>query len=569
MIESLHIKNYLIIKEAEINFSPKLNILTGETGAGKSIILDALSLILGERADYSLIKKDDDKLIVEGQFNLINNKKTEELLKALFPGEENYTHVILRRELLKRGVSRSFINDTPVNLSDLKKFGDIIIDIHSQSDHQSLLYKETHIEIIDNYINKENLFADYRSEYKVLKNLIENYKNIFSKKDELNEKKEFLNYQLKEINNINLKPDEDTELENELNKLENAEDISLSLNNSLKVLYEDEFNALSAISSSIKELKKICKYDQSFEKITEDLENAYILVKESSESLTSQQGILNFDNNRIEQLRERLASISHLKKKYKITVSELLEKAVQMEKELDFAGNFDYEMEQLLKEINSKKITVFAAAKAISELRVKKAKDMEKSISLVLKEVGLESAEFKVDIKKSERDNEEMLMHKSGKEVYRLGNNGIDEVEFLIKTNKGTDFSPLQSSASGGEISRIMLAIKTVLSEKDNIPVLVFDEIDTGISGRIAQKVGKILKSLAETHQIICITHLPQIAATSDKHFHVSKNNDSKESIASIRSLTNEEKIVEVAKLISGEKVTEASRSSATELINS
>jgi len=570
MIEKLIIRNYLIIKEAEIDFSEKLNILTGETGAGKSIILDALSLILGDRADYSLIKKDQEKLVVEGYINFKKNKHVESLLKNLLPDEDiNSGQVILRRELLKKGVSRSFINDTPVNISDLKKFGDLIVDIHSQSEHQSLLHKETHIVILDNFVNKGEIFSKYAFALKGLKDLIETYKKVFSKRDELKEKKDFLTFQMKEINNLYLKIDEDIKLENELNKLENIEDISLALNASVKGLYEDEFNAMSAISISIKELKKVSAYDKSFEKIIEDLENSYILIKESSESLTSYQSELNFDNHRIDQIRDRLSSINHLKKKYNLSVGELIGKADETEKELNFADNFDHEIDQLLNKINSQKDSVVIIAKSISEIRVKKAKELEKSINSVLKEVGLESAEFEVEIKNNAGNPDEMLSYNSGKENYKLGNSGFNEIEFLIKINKGAEFSPLRISASGGEISRIMLAIKTVLSEKDNVPVLVFDEIDTGISGRIAQKVGKILKILAETHQIICITHLPQIAAMSDKHFHVSKKDENKETIANIRDLTSEEKIVAVAKLISGEKVTEAARNSARELINS
>ncbi len=337
MIEKLIIQHYLIIKEAEIDFSNKLNILTGETGAGKSIILDALSLILGERADYSLIKKDQEKLVVEGHFNFKNNMKVESLLKNLLPDEDAENgHVILRRELLKKGVSRSFINDTPVNISDLKRFGDIIIDIHSQSEHQSILHKETHIEILDNFVNKADLFSKYVTDFKDLKDLIETYRNIFLKRDELKEKKEFLSSQLKEINNLNLKNDEDVSLENELNKLENIEGISLAVNASVKYLDEAEFNALSAISTTIKELKKVSAFDNSFEKIIEDLENSYILIKESTESLTSYQSELNFDNQRIEQIRDRLSSISHLKKKYNLSVGELIVKANETEKHSQF-----------------------------------------------------------------------------------------------------------------------------------------------------------------------------------------------------------------------------------------
>jgi len=514
MIEKLFIKNYLIIKEAEIDFSKGLNILTGETGAGKSIILDALSMLLGERADYSLIKKDEEKLIIEGHFNFIKNKTVNTVLDNIL-GEEvlNTGNIILRRELFKKGVSRNFINDSPVNISDMKKFGDAIVDIHSQNEHQSLLNKDTHIEILDNFIDNENLNIEYKNDFETLKNLINNYKEVSTKKDELSTKRSFLDFQLKEINNINLSKDEDKILEIELKKLENTEDISIALDNSIKSLFENDINVISELSTAIKELKKISEYDKDFEKILEDLESSYILVRESSESLISHNSELNFDNERTEQLRDRLSSISHLKKKFGLTVNELILKGEKLTDELNFADNFDFEIEKLLKKINLQKEEVYKSAKKISDLRHKKSRELEKEINILLKEIGLDSAEFKVEIKNSEGIEDDFYTIKSGKEFYKISNSGYNDIEFFIKTNKGTDFSALNKSASGGEISRIMLAIKTVLSEKDKIPVLIFDEIDAGISGRIAQKVGKLLHNLSETHQIICITHLPQIAA--------------------------------------------------------
>jgi len=569
MIEKLFIKNYLIIKEAEIDFSKGLNILTGETGAGKSIILDALSMLLGERADYSLIKKDEEKLIIEGHFNFIKNKTVNTVLDNIL-GEEvlNTGNIILRRELFKKGVSRNFINDSPVNISDMKKFGDAIVDIHSQNEHQSLLNKDTHIEILDNFIDNENLNIEYKNDFETLKNLINNYKEVSTKKDELSTKRSFLDFQLKEINNINLSPDEDKILEIELKKLENTEDISIALDNSIKSLFENDINVISELSTAIKELKKISEYDKDFEKILEDLESSYILVRESSESLISHNSELNFDNERTEQLRDRLSSISHLKKKFGLTVNELILKGEKLTDELNFADNFDFEIEKLLKKINLQKEEVYKSAKKISDLRHKKSRELEKEINILLKEIGLDSAEFKVEIKNSEGIEDDFYTIKSGKEFYKISNSGYNDIEFFIKTNKGTDFSALNKSASGGEISRIMLAIKTVLSEKDKIPVLIFDEIDAGISGRIAQKVGKLLHNLSETHQIICITHLPQIAAMSDKHFHVSKKEEKETTVAIIKTLTEEEKVAEVAKLISGEKVTESAKKSAKELIN-
>ena len=570
MIESLYIRNYLIIKDAEIFFDKGLNILTGETGAGKSIILDALSLILGERADYSKIKKDEDKLIIEGHFNFKKNERVQNLLKKILPGEEiDCELIILRRELLKKGLSRNFINDNPVNISDMKKFGDIIIDIHSQNEHQSLLNKDTHINILDNYGTGSEIINNYRKDFYKLKELIGSYEELKSKKDELISKKSFLDFELKELNNLNLISGEDSELENELNILENTEEISAGIENALKVLYEEDINSIIFINSAIKELKKISEYDSNLKNIIRDLESSHILIKESSDSLNSYRDKLNYDSVRIEQVRNRLSGINHLKKKYEMSIDELILKSENLQKELLFADNFDYELEKLLKIINEQKTVVYKKGKEISDQRIKNSKALAKNINAVLKEVGLEVSEFKVNINNVPGNESDMTAVKSGKDFIKSVSNGLDEVEFFIKINKGSDFLPLQKSASGGEISRIMLAIKAVMAEKDNIGILVFDEIDAGISGRIAQKTGKVLKSLSVTHQIICITHLPQIAAMSDRHFHVSKKEINNETLAGIKDLTEEEKVTEVAKLISGVKVTAASTKSALELIKS
>lgn len=570
MIERLYIKNYLIIKEAEIELDRGLNILTGETGAGKSIILDALALILGERADYSKIKKDEDRLIVEGHFNFAENKTVQKVINDIFPDEESGNdNIILRRELNKKGSSRNFINDSPVNISDMKKFGDAIIDIHSQNEHQSLLNKETHIGILDNFSLKSEIIGKYLKSFTELKHLVNKYKELEAKKDELITKRNFLDFELKEINNVNVTSGEDTELENELKRLENTEVISESTVNAIKLLYEDDANAGGLIKSAVKELSKIAEYDQELKKIISDLENANILVKESSDFLISYIDKLNFDADRTEKVRNRLSDIVHLKKKYGLTLDELILKAENLQKEFNFADNFDFEIEKLLKEIETLRKEVFKIGNDISYLRKKGAVELAKNINKILNEVGLEGAEFKVNIEKIIGEKDDLLSSGSDKEFVRLSQNGFESVEFQIKINKGSDFTPLQKSASGGEISRIMLAIKTVLSEKDNIGILVFDEIDAGISGRIAQKTGKVLKALAASHQIICITHLPQIAAMSDRHFHVSKKEDKvrNETVASIKTLNEKEKITEVAKLLSGENITEASSKSAIELI--
>lgn len=570
MLEKLCIKNYLIIKEAELDFTKGLNILTGETGAGKTIILDALSLILGERADYSIIKNEKEKLVIEGIFRIENNKKIVRFLKEkqlLLDGEENNS-VILRRELYKKGFSRNFINDTPVSNSDLHEFGNLVIDIHSQNEHQSLLKKDTHLEILDSFLTDKKIVDDFRDKYKDYKELTSEYNELLNKKDSLLEKKVFLEFQLKEINDVNPQTDEDTHLENELSKLENSEEISLALNTSLQKLYEGDNNINAELSLIIKELKKISKYDSELEKLISEVESSYISLKDVSATLSGYNESLNFDAAKTEQIRERLGALNFLKKKYKLNVNGLINKAKIIGEELNFAENYDYEIEQIKKKIDVAKNKLLEQAADLTGERKKAIRNLQKNVNSCLKEVGLESAEFKVSHLLYESTDENLYTQKKDKKNIFITPDGIDDIEFLIMTNKGGDFSPLRKTASGGEISRIMLSIKAALSGKDNIPVLVFDEIDMGISGRIAGKVGKLLKELSKSHQIISITHLPQIAAKSDNHLYVSKTEIKNETKADIKRLNKEEKISEVAKMLSGEIVTKASIKSARELID-
>lgn len=569
MLEKLYIKNYLIIKEATLNLKKGLNILTGETGAGKSIILDALTLLLGERADYSIIKKDGEKLIVEGIFNFSGRKKILDYIKKKELLSDNSEEVIIiRRELSKKGISRCFVNDTPVLISELKEFGDLIIDIHSQNEHQSLLKTETHISILNDFLKNENLINDFENSYLDYKNLINRFNEYEKKKTELKEKRSFLDFQLREINNVNPLPDEDINIENDLKKLENTEEISENISNCLNYLNERENNVISSLSLTIKELKKILKYDIELEKVLEDVEGSYTILKELSDSLEKYKNNLNFDFERTESLRERYGQINFLKKKYNLSVNELIRKADEIKREMDFADNFDEELEKLNKKIYSTKEFIFKKAKILSEHRKKSAGELTKSVNKFLKEAGLENALFKVDVKIKYSETENNFTVTENNKYINFNINGIDDVEFLIITNKGEEFQPLKKIASGGEVSRVMLAIKASLTGRDNIPVLVFDEIDTGISGRIAGKVGKLIKELSKTHQIISITHLPQIASHSDNHLNVTKTEKNGETIANINTLSNEDKILEIAKLLSGEKVTEISIQSAKELIN-
>lgn len=568
MLEKLYIKNYLIIKEAELNFKKGLNIITGETGAGKTIILDALGLLLGDRGNYSIIKNEDEKMIVEGVFNFNKYKKAVLFLDGNgLSGENSNGYVIIRRELSKKGISRVFVNDTPVNISLLKEFGDIIIDIHSQNEHQSLLRKETHLEFLDNFMGQNSLLEEYTLRFDEYKKLKAEHDTLKSKKDSLRERKAYIEFQLKEINSINPLPDEDEELEQSLKKLENAELINESISNAQAILYERDENVSAGLSASIKEIRKITQFDKTLEKILESLEDLYTQIKSITEELRVIGRNMNFDRETTEQVRQRLSTLTFLKKKYGLSINELIKKAADLSAELNLSENFDFEAEKLEKEKKEKLKDLFLLSEKLTEKRKLSAAQLEKNVNKYLHETGLENALFNVRIEDYEEGENTEFAFKNGTKHIKLTGNGKDNAEFFVRINKGEEFTPLRKTASGGEISRIMLSLKASISGKESIPVLVFDEIDSGISGKTADKVGKLLSKLAANHQIIAITHLPQIAASGENNLRVSKKETETHTVAEIKSLDEKEKINEVAKLISGKEITKTTIKAAEELI--
>jgi DNA repair protein RecN (Recombination protein N) len=593
MLEKILIKNYLLLKDIEINFSEGFNVITGETGAGKSILINALSLLLGERADYSIISRNKDKMIIEGVIKKNKNNKTEieSFLSALggqtsiesVDGGPDENFIILRRELYTKGYSRSFVNDTPVNVNDLKILGDSIIDIHSQNEHQSLLKKEIHIELLDSYLEKLSAeggklstrsgfiekLNNYKKGYAELKELDEKLTDFYNRRIELENKRTFLEFQLKEIKETDPKPNEDDELEKELKMIENVEVIQQGLSSAYNNLYEDSGSALERIKSIEKELDKLKEFNPDIPVILKDVTSSITVLDEAARQINSLLGSLSYDPVRIESIRERLYKLQFIKKKYGGSLKEAIKLKENLEKDLSLLDNFDDTIKKLEKEIKYLKEKLFKEADSISKTRKEKSPVLEKEIVKVLKEVGFENAEFKVGFTALTEEAESNSSVKQKDLYVHIGENGMDDVEFLVRINKGDEFSSLRKTASGGEISRIMLALKSVLADADKTDVLVFDEIDIGISGRIAQKAGRVLKKLSEYHQLIAITHLAQIAALGDEHFLVEKETAGSSTITKIRKLEKNEKVIEVAKLLSGEKVTDASIKSAKELIGS
>ncbi|MBN8584127.1 MAG: DNA repair protein RecN [Ignavibacteria bacterium] len=569
MLEKLTIKNYLLLKNIEIDLSKGFNIITGETGAGKSILINALNLLLGGRADYSIISKSKDKMIIEGIVSISRDNKAAigKILKER-EIESLGENIIIRRELYTKAYSRCFINDTPVGTNDLKELGEIIIDIHSQNEHQSLLKKEMHIELVDSYLVKkegkkfEDRLNSYKQGYEQLLIKQNEFDEINNKKSDLDSKRSFIDFQLKEINETDPLQGEDEELENELKTGENIEGIRESLTLAYSNLYDDSGSVLERIKIVEKELGKIGEYNTDIQKILGDVSESTTALREASRLIGSLLDNLNFDPARVEEIRERLYKLQFLKKKYGGSIDEVIKLKETLEKDLGLVDNFDETISNLKKEIDELVKELFKKAGELSKIRREKSKQLETETVKILKEVGFENAEFRVDIKSATGTKGSFA------NAQDLKNNGYDDVEFMVKINKGDEFSSLRKTASGGEVSRIMLAVKSVLAGADKVDILVFDEIDTGISGRIAQKAGRVMKGLSAYRQVIAITHLAQIAALADEHLLVEKETEGNSTITRIRPLDKNEKVIEVAKLLSGEKVTDASIKSAKELMS-
>jgi DNA repair protein RecN (Recombination protein N) len=565
MLKSLEIKDYALIDHINVEFGKGLNIITGETGAGKSILIDAMSLLLGERASTEVVRKGAQKSFVEGIFDVELNKNVKSLL------EENeiefQPELIIRREISLKGSNRCFVNDSPVSLNIIKELGDLLVDLHGQHEHQSLLRTETHIEFLDEFANNHKLLEDYKIVYKELNSKQNELRELKSKEESLKEKKEIYSFQINEIDNINPLPDEDEMINNELNILENSEKLLELTDDVYNKLYDGEPSVIDLLGETKHKLNQLANIDKTFLESEGECDSALAVVKELANSLRSYKSRIDVDPKEIEVKRDRLGSLNLLKKKYGGSIAKIIEHREKIGNEFELADNFSSAINNLIKEICGLRKSAGEEAEKLSSSRKKYATKVESEVKKVLAQLGIPDAIFKVNLKQSESDKNDNHSVIVKNKNYICTETGIDEVEFYISTNAGEDVKPLIKVASGGEISRIMLSLKTILAKSDKLPLLIFDEIDTGVSGRIAQKVGAALKDLASFHQIISITHLPQIAGMADNHFAVEKKQVDNRAVSSIKKLSDDERINEVAKLISGEELSKASIESAKQLI--
>ncbi|HSD64365.1 MAG TPA: DNA repair protein RecN, partial [Ignavibacteriaceae bacterium] len=528
-------------------------------------LIDAMGLLLGERASTEVIRKGAARSVVEGIFNVESNKKVKKII------EENELEVlpelIVRREISLKGANRCFVNDTPVPLSVIKDLGDLLVDLHGQHEHQSLLRTETHINFLDEYAGVGNLIEEYETEFKNIKALNSELNELKKKEAYLKEKKDFYSFQIKEIDAVSPAVDEEEQIQNDLNILEHSEKLIGLTTEIYESLFEAEnsvYDQLMQIKNRIDELLII---DNNFSEIENEFSSVIEQVKDAAEFIRKYNSKTDLDPQHLEELRERLGAVSLLKKKYGGSVEAVIEYRKKIGEEFEAAENYAGNILKLEEKISAAHEKAGLIAEKLSLKRKEAAKKVEKEIVKILAGLGISEPKFEIQLTHlaDEKDSGEFITLK-GKKI-NADSNGIDRVEFFISTNPGENLKPLIKVASGGEVSRIMLSLKTALAKNERLPLLIFDEIDTGVSGRIAQKVGNALKSLASSHQVIAITHLPQIAGTADSNYAVEKKTMGERVISSIKKLNEEEKIREIAKLISGENITETSINSAKELM--
>ncbi|MBL7979156.1 MAG: DNA repair protein RecN [Bacteroidetes Order II. Incertae sedis bacterium] len=563
MLRSLSIRDYTLIDRLEITFENGLNIITGETGAGKSILVGALKLILGERASTDVIRSGAHKAVLEGVFDAPHAPKIREVL--FDHGYEYDDTLILRREIGSSS-SRGFINDSPATMQLMRQVAESVIDLHGQHEHQSLLRTETHIEVLDNYAGLGELRAEYQMIYREMEGAVKARRQLIAREKDLKQKQELYAYQIKEIDEVSPKPGEEATLEAEAKLLENAEKRFAGSGDLVQMLYESEEAVYDRLVRARSVFAELATIDQRLQEPLADLRSAEVLIAELTKFLQDYHARVAFDPERLLEIRNRLGEFLNLKRKYGETIEEVIAFREKIGAQFELAADFEGAIARADKQVIELAQRLAQTALRLSAKRKEAALHIEEAIVRELRELGIVHAAFQVQFGVQADAKGWIRDQTTGKRFAALPN-GVDEVAFYISTNLGETPRPLAKTASGGEISRIMLALKTILAKNERLPILVFDEIDTGISGRIAGKVGEAMRSLGEYHQIIAITHLPQIAAQGHSHYVVEKLVAGERTRSQIRLLSVEDRIRTIAAMFSGDEITEAALESARALL--
>lgn len=550
MLLNLHVKNLALIEELDVDFEKGLIVLTGETGAGKSLILGSVNIALGNKASKDMIRKGTDYSLVELTFSVSENCAKQLKKYDIYMEEDN---IITVTRKISEGRSISKINGETVNIKTLKNVMSLLIDIHGQHDHQSLLYTKNHLDILDKFAKnsilelKEKIKEEYSKYTKLIKKLEEFNIDEGQKAREI----EFAEYEVNEIESANLKPEEDVQVEEEFKKLSNSKEIVSALSEIYNALsYETAGGLGDIINKAVMDINSIKGMDEKISQFQTELYDIDNLCRELTSQIYDYNSGMDFNPEYVREVEERLDVINHLKLKYGNSIEEILRYKEEKEEYLEKLNNMTDEMESVKNQISELEGTLNNLCTKLSEQRKKAAKELEVLVKQALVDLNFIAVEFEIQITRKES----------------IGENGFDNVEFMISTNPGESVKPLVKIASGGELSRIMLAIKSILATEDDIDTLIFDEIDTGISGQTAMKVAEKMAKISRNHQVICISHLSQIAAMADSHYLIKKTADENSTTTSIKKLTRQQSIEELVRINGGSGITEAGLIHATEM---
>lgn len=549
MLHALHIENYALIRSLDIHFDQGFTVITGETGAGKSILLGALSLITGSRADSSTLLDKSKKCFVEAEFD-IKNLNFHSFFT--FHNLDYSDNTILRREINNLGKSRAFINDTPVTLPILKELADLLLDIHSQHQHLLINNPLFRIQIVDDYAGNQTALHEYQQIFHQHETITKELSELKKAQQELDARKDYLTFLSKELEEIDLQKDEDIDLEKKITLLSNAETIRSTLYSANQRLADQDVNVISLLKEVKKDCENINSYSSAIAELGERLNSTLIEIQDIAYTLSQMESNIEVDPAQLEELRQRLDQLYTLLRKHHLShVNDLIEKREEINTELEKIEINGDKIEELENKRIAANKRLQEKATILTEKRLAVAPDLQNEILSKLHALGMKDAHFHIDIENRQSHNE----------------TGNDKISFYFSANKGIPAEEIGKIASGGELSRMMLAIKSVITESTLLPTVVLDEIDTGISGEIAGKVAKMMTDLSQSHQLIAITHLPQIAAKASLHYHVYKEISDNQTYTNIKKLSTEERIEELAKMMSDETVTSAARDTAKTLM--
>jgi DNA repair protein RecN (Recombination protein N) len=548
MLTHLSIKNYALIKHLVLDPSPHLNVITGETGAGKSIMLGAMGLLTGNRADSKVLWDESQKCVIEGTFDISNYG-----LKSIFKGEDlDYDQsTVIRRELSPGGKSRAFINDTPVTLEVMKRIGDLLMDIHSQ--HETLLLGQHsfQLKLVDAYAANQSLRELYTEQWNAYIKSKKDFETLTSEAETLRQEADYIRFQLDELSKLQLEDSEQESMESELKIMEHAGEIKSRFQSVLDLINDSEFASRNSLAEARNHLQYVSSFSANYAHLFERLESVIIELDDLTHEVEKEGDKIEFDPERAEWIKERLSAIYRLLKKHKVgNLKELLVIRENLAQKDNITSNLDEAIEKSRKTFEDSRNNATATAQKLSTSRKKVLPALCKQITQLLQELGIPNATFQIDISQTE-----------------LAAYGTDRIEILFSANKGISPRQLAQVASGGEFSRLMFCIKYVMAEKTEMPTLVLDEIDSGISGEVAFKLGSMMRKMSERHQIIAISHLPQIAARGNSHYFVYKDNTAAKTISSIKHLQETERIEEIAKMIGGDKPSKVAFQNAQELL--